>query len=87
MTLEVVIPGYRMHTQMFNNVLDGMEEEDAKRRIDNKTNHAIWMVGNLVNCRYGLANVLGLPHKDPHDDCLKMPKRWMQAQLILRWPN
>lgn len=70
-TLEIVIPGYRMHTQMFNNMLDGIKESDARTRIDNKTNHVAWMVGNLVNCRYWLAGVFGVPNKDPNEDLFK----------------
>ena len=73
-TLEIVIPGYRMHTQMFNNMLDGIKEEDAQKRIENKTNHVTWMVGNLVNCRYWLANILGIADKDPHEELFKDAK-------------
>ena len=73
-TLEIVIPGYRMHTQMFNNMLDGIKEEDAQKRIENKTNHITWMVGNLVNCRHWLANILGIADKDPHEELFKDAK-------------
>jgi len=73
-SLAIVIPGYRMHSQMFNNMLDGVQEADALTRIENKTNHFIWMVGNLVNCRYWLAGILGIPDKDPHEDLFKDAK-------------
>lgn len=67
-TLEIIIPAYRMHTQSFNNALDGIEKDKALERIDGVTNHVIWMAGNLVNCRYWLANILGIDDKDPHED-------------------
>ena len=73
-TMAIVIPGYRMHTQMFVNMLDGIKEADAQKRIDNKTNHVAWMVGNLVNCRYWLAGILGLSAKDPHEALFKDAK-------------
>ena len=73
-SLEVIIPGYRMHSQMFNNMLDGIQEADAQKRIENKTNHFTWMVGNLVNCRYWLADILGLAEKDPNEDLFKDAK-------------
>ncbi len=73
-TLTIVIPGYRMHSQLFNNMLDGIREEDAQKRIDNKTNHFTWMVGNLVNCRYWLADILGMPEKDPYEALFKDAK-------------
>ena len=73
-SLEIIIPGYRMHSQMFNNMLDGVRETDAQTRIENKTNHFAWMVGNLVNCRYWLAGILGIPEKDPNEDLFKDAK-------------
>lgn len=65
-TLEIVVPGYRMHSQSFRNVLDGISEEDALIRLEGKTNHCIWIVGNLVNCRYWMADLLGIDKKDPN---------------------
>lgn len=73
-SLEVIIPAYRMHTQTFDNALKDISESDAKKRIENKTNHIIWMAGNLVNCRYWLANILGIPEKDPNEELFKEAK-------------
>ncbi len=73
-SLAIVIPGYRMHSQTFNNMLDGVREADAQTRIENKTNHFTWMAGNLVNCRYWLAGILGIPEKDPNEDLFKDAK-------------
>jgi hypothetical protein len=73
-SLAIVIPAYRMHSQTFNNMLDGIRDADAQTRIKDKTNHFTWMVGNLVNCRYWLANILGMPEKDPNDDLFKDAK-------------
>ncbi|AZA76948.1 DinB family protein [Chryseobacterium sp. G0186] len=66
--IELIIPAYRMHTQGFMNVLDGISEEDGLKRIENKTNHIVWMAGNFVNMRYGLGWVLGLQEQDPNND-------------------
>lgn len=66
--IELVIPAYRMHSQSFLNVLDGISEEDALKRVENKTNHIVWMAGNFINMRYGLGAVLGLPVQDPYND-------------------
>lgn len=73
-TLAAIIPGYRMHSQLFNNMLAGIKEADAVKRIDNKTNHVTWMVGNLVNCRYWLAGILGISEKDPYEALFKDAK-------------
>lgn len=66
-SLEIVIPAFRMQTQMFDNIIDGIKEEDALRRIEGRTNHIVWMAGNLVNCRYWLSDVLGIKDKDPNE--------------------
>jgi hypothetical protein len=72
--MQVIIPQYRMHTQSFDNVLAGIKDKDASVRIEGRTNHILWMVGNLVNSRYWLADVVGLPNKDPHDALFTMGK-------------
>lgn len=73
-SLQIIIPQYRMHTQMFDNALHDIKEEDALIRIEGKTNHLTWMVGNLVNCRYWLGNLLGIENKDPNDNLFKDAK-------------
>lgn len=67
-SLQIAVPLYRMHTQTFDNVLEGIKEEDEKQRLNGRTNHIVWMAGNAVNCRYWLAGVLGLEAKDPNED-------------------
>ncbi len=66
--LNLIIPAYRMHTQGFLNVLDGISEQDALIRVEGRTNHVVWMAGNFVNMRYGLAGVLGSKEPDPYND-------------------
>lgn len=82
--LNIIIPAYRMHTQTFNNALYEISEEDALIRIENVTNHITWMVGNLVNCRYWLANILGIDEKDPHEDLFKDAKA---LDMSLQYPS
>lgn len=66
--LDIVIPAYRMHSQNFLNVLEGISEEDALKRIDGKTNHVVWMAGNFLDMRYALGWVLGLHDKNPYHE-------------------
>lgn len=82
--LDIIIPAYRMHTQTFNNALDEVSQEDAEIRIENATNHITWMVGNLVNCRYWLADVLGLGEKDPNEELFKDAKA---LDTSLKYPS
>jgi len=61
--LEIIIPAFRGHSQNFLLVLDGISEEDALKRIEGRTNHIIWMVGNFLDMRYAMGTVLGLEEK------------------------
>jgi len=72
--LEIIIPAFRMHSQSFFNALDGISEELARERNNGKTNHVVWMAGNFVNCRYWLADLLGMDEKDTNDDFFKDAK-------------
>lgn len=66
--LNIVIPAFRWHSQSFLMLVEGISEEDALRRINGVTNHLIWMVGNFLNFRYLMGNVLGLKAEDPFND-------------------
>ena len=69
--LAIVIPAYRWHSQQFFNALEDISEEKALDRNDGKTNHIVWMTGNFVNCRYWLAQILGISAIDPYDALFK----------------
>ena len=61
---------------MFDNMLKDLSDADAVKRIEGRTNNIIWTFGNLVNCRYWLANVLGIEDKDPNDALFKEGKAY-----------
>ncbi|MCH5598610.1 DinB family protein [Niabella ginsengisoli] len=72
--LQIVIPQYRMHTQLFDNVIADISGVDSLKRVHDVTNHFVWMAGNMVNTRYWLANILGVEDKDPNDEFFKDAK-------------
>ena len=74
--LTIIIPAFRWHTQMFDNMLKDVTDADASKRIEGRTNNIIWTLGNLVNCRYWLANVLGIEEKDPNDALFREGKAY-----------
>lgn len=47
------------HTQLFNNVLVDLTDEDAQKRLGAKANHMSWIAGSMVYARYDLARLLG----------------------------
>lgn len=69
--LDIVISAYRMHSQSFKNGLDGVTEDLGLKRINNNTNHIVWMAGNLTNCRYWAGSALGMADEDPYEDLFK----------------
>lgn len=66
--LEIIIPAFRGHSQSFLLVLDGISEEDALKRIEGRTNHVIWMVGNFLDMRYAMGSILGLNEEFRYKD-------------------
>ena len=66
--LDIIIPAFRGHSQTFLLVLDGISEEDALKRIEGRTNHIIWMVGNFLDMRYSLGKALGLQEEFEYKD-------------------
>ena len=72
--MNVINTVYRMQTQSLLNVLEGITEDDAQKRIDNKTNSLVWMLGNFSNIRYTIGSVFGLKDVDPYQDLFFMGK-------------
>lgn len=66
--LDIIIPAFRGQSQSFLMVLDGISEENTLKRIEGRTNHIIWMVGNFLDMRYALGNVLGLNEEFEYKD-------------------
>jgi len=66
--LEIIIPAFRGHSQSFLMVLEGISEADALKRIEGRTNHIIWMVGNFLDMRYAMGNVLRLAEEFQYKD-------------------
>ena len=50
---------YDIHTKYFSNVLEGITDEDAHKRMDTKANHIAWIAGSLVYERYDMAKMFG----------------------------
>lgn len=42
---------YDLHTRLFNNALDGVDENDALTRSSDHVNHIKWVAGHLLNTR------------------------------------
>ncbi len=69
--LYALIDLFDLHTPFFDNVLDGISDEDAINRLNSKANHVAWLAGSLVQERYELANLLGLELKSASNELFK----------------
>ena len=54
---------FDLHTRLFNNVLQGIGEEESYNRFNN-SNNIKWLAGHLVSTRLLFANLSGLSDDD-----------------------
>jgi hypothetical protein len=63
---------YDWQTDFFKNVLDGISDADAHKRLDTHANHVAWLAGSLVQQRFELVNELtGSSHEQQADKLFK----------------
>lgn len=62
---------YDMHTTYYHNVLEGIKDEDALKRLDTKANHIAWIAGSLLQERFELANLMGLSLQQSANELFK----------------
>jgi len=62
---------YDMHTKFYHNVLNGISDEDATKRLATKANHIAWLAGSLLQERFELANLLGVELNAGADELFK----------------
>jgi hypothetical protein len=62
---------YDMHTTFFKNVLDGISDEDAHKRLNTEANHVAWLTGSLVQQRYDIAKALGIDRQQAAHELFK----------------
>ncbi len=54
---------YDMQTTYFRNVLEGITDSDAHKRLETRANHVAWLAGSLVQQRFEIGELLGLSEK------------------------
>ena len=63
---------YDWQTTFFTNVLDGISDADAHKRLGTQANHVAWLAGSLVQQRFELVNELtGSSHEQLADELFK----------------
>lgn len=67
-SMEAFLALYDFHSRLFNNVIDGISEEDAQNRLNTKANHMAWLAGSLVYERFAIANAIGIDARQTSED-------------------
>lgn len=62
---------FEMHTDFLIRALNGINEEDAQKRLDTKANHIAWITGSMVYGRYYLAKSFGIELNFVTDELFK----------------
>jgi hypothetical protein len=79
-TMHALLIQHELHTNLFHNVIDGITESDASRRL-NEANHISWLTGNLVSLRYKVLNALGI-HAEQKFPSLFKDNKGIQQDVI-----
>jgi len=61
----------RLHTRLFLNALDGVDDDAAARRPEGRTNNITFVALHTLDARCWLAGLLGEPVTHPFDEQLK----------------
>lgn len=70
-TVQPLYELLKLNTKLLANCLDGLDDETARRRIDDKTNNIAFITCHLVDARYYLAGYLGIEAVNPLKEVLE----------------
>jgi uncharacterized damage-inducible protein DinB len=59
---------FELQTRLLNNVLSGIEENNAAVRLGGNTNHIAWLTGHIVSSRHAIVNLIGGTMDYQYDD-------------------
>ncbi len=65
-----------LNTRLFRNCLDGLDAEQAAKRIGDTTNNVVFIAAHVLDARYYLAGYLGLDVKNPFEE------QWRQVKKV-----
>ncbi|MDO5968552.1 hypothetical protein Q4Q35_01915 [Flavivirga aquimarina] len=82
--IDRLIEQYELHNMLFKNAIEGIKDEDAKVRINEKTNHMLWLAGNLASTRYDLAKNLGVTVENTYAEFYENHKSYQEG---MAYPN
>jgi uncharacterized damage-inducible protein DinB len=63
--VEPLLEIFNLNTSLFHHCIDGLSEEDARSRIDGRTNNVVFIALHLTDARFHLGAWLGLEMSNP----------------------
>jgi hypothetical protein len=79
-----IVDQLNLQTRLLQNVISGINDEAAHKRLEGSPNHAAWITGHLVSSRYDLGNMIGINDKEPFPELLGNRKA---IQPDLKYPS
>jgi len=90
-SIQIIAKQFALHTRLFNNVLEGVEESQGAKRMSEQVNHLQWIAGHLANARYNYAPMLGLeeffPYKELYTDPAAPPPGNRAIDASIKYPS
>ncbi|HLK29260.1 MAG TPA: DinB family protein [Puia sp.] len=90
-SIQIIAKQFALHSRLFNNVLEGVEESQAGKRLTEEVNHLQWIAGHLANARYNYAPMVGLndvfPYKDLYMDSTAPPPGNRAISATIKYPS
>jgi hypothetical protein len=90
-SIQIIAKQFALHSRLFNNVLESVEDPQGAKRLSDEVNHLQWIAGHLANARYNYAPMLGLsetfPYKELYTDATKPPPNNRPIDASIKYPS
>src|SRR4051794_9308522 len=83
-SIAPIVDQLNLQTRLFKNVISGISDEAAHKKLEGSPNHVAWITGHLVSSRFGLVNMIGINDKEPYPELFANRK---QIQPDIKYPS
>jgi hypothetical protein len=90
-SIQTISKQFALQTRLFNNVLEGIEDNKGSERLNDHVNHLQWIAGHLTNSRYSIASMLDIsmhfPFKETYTDFTAPPPFNRHIDASVKYPS
>ena len=90
-SIQTIAKQFALHTRLFNNVLEDIDDNKGSERLSDHVNHLQWIAGHLTNSRHNFAPMLGLsttfPFKELYTDTTQPPPNNRAIDASIKYPS